>query len=338
MTTIRDVARAAGVSAGTVSNVLNRPSYVSAAVRQRVLDAIVELNFTPTTAARKFRPGRERTLGLAVADLGNPFFVDVTLGADAEAKSLGVGVVIVHNSLDATREEHNLDVLIQQRVHGIIITPVEDENLRLEQLAEQGVPIIYVDRISGDRPCCWVRTNDVAGGRVAGEHLIERGHRRLMYAGGTRISHQVDARFDGFMRAALAGGGEVERLETQSWGLADGYAVADALLAREPRDRPTAVMCANDLIALGLMQKLSLHGVRVPEDIALVGFDDLEWAGAAVIPLSSVRQQREQLGRRAVQLLMDELLNPETHVHEHEELEPTLIVRNSSAASLTKHG
>lgn len=334
MATIRDVARHAGVSAGTVSNVLNRPSYVSAAVRERVLNAIADLDFTPRTSARQFRAGRERTLGLAVADLGNPFFVDVTLGADAEAKSLGVGVVIVHNGLDQTRELHNLDVLIQQRVHGIIITPVEHENLRLEQLADQGVPIVYVDRVSGERPCCWVRTDDVAGGRLAGEHLIERGHRRLMYAGGTRISHQVDLRYDGFLRAVVEGGGEVERLETESWRLEDGAGVGDILLARAPEDRPTAVMCANDLVALGLMQKLALHGVRIPEDIALVGFDDLEWAAAAVIPLSSVRQQREQLGRRAVQLLMDELLSSETHVHVHEELTPKLIVRNSSAPRL----
>lgn len=333
MATIRDVARSAGVSAGTVSNVLNRPSYVSAETRERVLAAIAQLHFTPSTSARKFRPGRERTLGLAVADLANPFFVDVTLGADAEAKSLGVGVVIVHNGLDRTREEHNLDVLIQQRVHGIIITPVEDDNLRLEQLADQGIPIVYVDRISGDRPCCWVRTNDVEGGRLAGDHLTERGHRRLMYAGGSRISHQVDARYEGFRSAARAGGGDVERLETRSWSLADGAHVAEVLLAREPADRPTAVMCANDLVALGLLQALSLRGVRVPDDIALVGFDDLEWAGAAVIPLSSVRQQRHELGRRAVQLLMDEVLNPGTHVHVHDELAPTLVIRDSSAAA-----
>lgn len=331
MATIKDVARHAGVSAGTVSNVLNRPSYVSASVRQRVVDAIADLNFSPSDSARKFRPGREKTLGLSVADIGNPFFVDVMLGADTEAKSLGVGVVFVHNGLDQTREEQNLDVLTQQRVHGIIITPVAEENSRLEQLADQGIPIVYVDRISGDRPCCWVRTDDVAGGRLAGEHLTERGHRRLMYAGGTRITHQVDARYTGFLHAAEAGGGEVERIETESWGLDDGKRVADELLSRPPANRPTAVMCANDLIALGLLQRLSLGGVRVPDDIAIVGFDDLEWAGAAVIPLSSVRQQRERLGRRAVQLLMDELLNPETHVHMHEELEPKLIVRNSSA-------
>ena len=331
MATIRDVARSAGVSAGTVSNVLNRPSYVSTAVRERVLSAIAELEFTPSTAARKFRPGRERILGLAVADLGNPFFVDVMLGADAEAKSAGVGVVIVHNGLDRRREQQNLDVLIQQRVHGIIITPVEDENTRLEELAAEGIPIVYVDRISGDRPCCWVRTDDVAGGRIAGEHLVESGHRRLMYAGGTRISHHVDARYAGFLGAVQAVGGESERYETASWGLEDGAGVAEMLLERSPADRPTAVMCANDLIALGLMQKLALAGVRVPEDIAIVGFDDLGWASASVIPLSSVRQERAQLGRRAVQLLMDEVLNPETHVHVHEELVPTLVVRNSSS-------
>ena len=152
-----------------------------------------------------------------------------------------------------------------------------------------------------------------------------------MYAGGTRISHQVDARFEGFRRAVEASGAEVERLETVSWRLEDGSSVAEILLARAPEDRPTAVMCANDLIALGLMQRLALNGIRVPDDIALVGFDDLAWAGAAVIPLSSVRQQREELGRRAVQLVMDEVLNAETHVHVHEEFQPELVVRNSSS-------
>src|SRR5690606_40882423 len=110
MANVRDVARHAGVSAGTVSNVLNRPSYVNAETRQRVLDAMEALDFTPRKASRQFRPGRERTLGLALADMGNPFFVDVALGAEAAAKDLGVGVVIVHNGEDGEREDQNLDL------------------------------------------------------------------------------------------------------------------------------------------------------------------------------------------------------------------------------------
>lgn len=331
MATIRDVAQYAGVSAGTVSNVLNRPSYVSAEKRERVVAAIATLNFRPTTSARQFRPGRERTLGLAVADLSNPFFVDVALGANAEAKKSGVGVVIVHNGGDVQHEEHNLDLLIQQRVHGIMISPVEEENPKLETLVEQGVPVVYVDRISGDRPCCWVTTDNEAGGNLAGDHLRRMGHKRLAFAGGANISSQVESRYRGFLGSA-GGDVTVERLATESWRVEDGQRLAGELRRRPRLHWPTAIMCANDLIALGLLQQLFLHGVRVPQDVSLIGFDDLNWAAAAVVPLTSVRQDRQRLGRMAVTMLLDEIENSDSHIHQHHILQPILIVRDSCAA------
>lgn len=330
MVTIRDVAKMADVSAGTVSNVLNRPSYVNAATRQRVQDAMTQLNFHPTRSARQFRPGRERTLGLAVADLGNPFFVDVALAVDAEARRAGVGVVIVTNNEDVRREEQNLDLLVQLRVHGIIISPVEESNPRLEQLVKQGIPLVYVDRISGDRPCCWVTTDDVAGGRLAAEHLLERGHRRLAFAGGEAISSQVESRFEGFKATAVAGDASVERLSTPWWTLEDGRRLAAKLTAAHRTQLPTAIMCANDLIALGLLQELTLRRVRVPGQVALVGFDDLHWAASSTVPLSTVRQQRTELGALTVRMLLDEIQNGDRHVHKHTVLQPELIVRDSS--------
>lgn len=338
MANIRDVARHAGVSAGTVSNVLNRPSYVNAETRQRVLDAIAELDFVPQKTARQYRPGRERTLGLAIADMGNPFFVDVALGAEAAAKALGVGVVIVHNGEDPSREEQNLDLLVQQRVHGIMITPVDERNPRLEELVERGVPVVYVDRISGDRPCCWLATDDLAGGRLAGEHLIEVGHRRIAFAGDVSISRQVDDRLHG-LQAAVEDAGlpadTIELIPAPAWKIRDGRAVGLELAGRAPEDRPTAVFCANDMLALGLLQELVLHGVRVPEDIAIVGFDDLEWASVATVPLSSVRQPRDELGRTAVRMILDEIEQGAAHVHEHVIFAPELMIRDSSATPRT---
>jgi len=334
MVTIRDVAKMAGVSAGTVSNVLNRPSYVGDELHHRVRDAMVELNFHPTRSARQFRPGRVRTLGLAVADMGNPFFVDVALAVDAEARRVGVGVVIVTNDEDVRREKQNLDLLVQQRVHGIIISPVEEANPGFERLVKQGIPLVYVDRISGDRPCCWVTTDNVAGGRLAADHLLERGHRRLAFAGGDTISSQVESRFEGFAVAAAAGGARVERLSTSWWTLEDGRRLAAQLAAAHPTTLPSAVMCANDLIALGLLQELTLRGVRVPEQVALVGFDDLQWASSSTVPLSTVRQSRAELGVTAVRMLLDEIQNADTHVHEHTVLQPELIVRDSSSPAV----
>jgi len=333
MANIRDVARHAGVSAGTVSNVLNRPSYVNAETRQRVLDAMEALDFTPRKASRQFRPGRERTLGLALADMGNPFFVDVALGAEAAAKDLGVGVVIVHNGEDVAREEQNLDLLVQQRVHGIMITPVDERNPRLEHLVEKGVPIVYVDRISGDRPCCWLATDDLAGGRLAGEHLIASGHRRIGFVGDPSISRQVEERRRGLLDAVTTAGldaSAVEQFSTPSWKIRNGREVGLEIGERPRGQRPTALFCANDMIALGLLQELVLHGVRVPQDVAVVGFDDLDWASRSTVPLSSVRQPRELLGRTAVRMILDEIEQGASHVHEHVIFPPELVVRASS--------
>lgn len=334
MANIRDVARHAGVSAGTVSNVLNRPSYVNAQTRQQVLDSIAVLDFVPQKTARQYRPGRERTLGLALADMGNPFFVDVALGAEAAAKELGVGVVIVHNGEDPSREEQNLDILVQQRVHGIMITPVDESNPRLEHLVQKGVPVVYVDRISRDRPCCWLATDDLKGGRLAGEHLLGLGHTRIAFVGDTSIARQVDDRHRGLVDAVKSAGlppDTVELIPAPAWKMSEGRKVGLELVDRSPKDRPTAVFCANDMLALGLLQELVLHDVRVPEDLAIVGFDDLDWASAATVPLTSVRQPRDLLGRTAVRMLLDEIEQGSAHVHEHVIFPPELMIRESSA-------
>lgn len=332
MATIHDVARAAGVSSGTVSNVLNRPGYVGAATRERVLAAIADLDFTPSQQARKFPAGRQRTLGLALADLANPFFVDVALGAEAEAKSLGVSVVMIHNGEDTSREQENLDVLVQQRVHGIIIAPVHVDDSALDRLDARGIPLVYVDRVSEQADRCWVKTDDAAGGRLAGDHLVALGHRRVAFVGNLGTSAQVDARHDGFAQALAGAGIAVEKLTTDSWQISDGRVVAARLAALPSHELPTALMCGNDLIALGALMEFARHGIRVPEDITIIGFDDLSWAEAATVPLTTIRQPREELGRRAVRLLLDEIDRGETHIHQHELFVPELVVRASSAS------
>lgn len=333
MTTIHDVARHAGVSAGTVSNVLNRPSYVGAETREKVMAAIEALNFVPTRSARQYRPGRQRTLGLAMADMGNPFFVDIALGAEAAAKELGVGVLLVHNGEDSSREQQNLDLLVQQRVHGIMITPVDARNPRLESLIERGVPVVYVDRISGDRPCCWLATDDFEGGRLAGEHLIAMGHRKIGFVGNEAISEQVVHRAQGLFHAAEQAGlppDSIEMLPASTWNMEQGHKVGKLLCQRPAADRPTAVFCANDLLALGLLQEVVHHGIRVPEDLAIVGFDDLIWASAAVVPLTTVRQARDRMGRAAVRMLLKEIAEGSDHVHQHTAFAPNLVVREST--------
>lgn len=330
MATIKDVARRAGVSAGTVSNVLNRPGYVASETRERVLDAIAELGFTPSQHARKFRTGRQRTLGLALADLAEPFFIDVALGAEAEAKSRDVGMVMIHNGEDSTREQHSLDVLVQQRVHGIILAPVHDDGPRHNRLDARGIPLVFVDRVSDESPRCWVKTDDLTGGRLAGEHILHLGHRRVAFVGSLGAASQADHRYGGFAKALIASGSSPERIPTDSWHIADGRRAAAALAARGHDRLPTALMCSNDLIALGVLLEFAARGIRVPEDVTVIGFDDLSWTAAATVPLTTVRQSRDELGRRAVRLLLDEIDHGEAHEHRHELIEPELIVRASA--------
>lgn len=332
--TIRDVAQLAGVSAGTVSNVLNRPSYVNAATRERVVRAIRELEFVPRQGSRQFRPGRVRTLGLAVANLNNPFFVDVALGAEELAKELGVGVVVCNSAYDPVREEQNLDLLVQQRVQGIIIAPVDENSSRIEMLKDRGVPMVFVDRVGDDRDCWSVVVDDFEGGLVGGRHLLERGHRKIAFLGHPDKSVKVRTRLEG-TRAAIRNGGSpdvtLEVIAAESWTVQAGRAAGQALADRAPEKRPTAVFCANDMLALGLLQALVHGGVRVPEDMAVIGYDDLEWAEISMLPLTTVRQPRTLLGRTAVEMVMQLLGGSRTlPTSNHVVLTPELVVRETT--------
>ncbi len=319
----------AGVSLGTVSNVLNRPDIVAPATRKRVMAAIDELGFVRNEAARTLRAGTSRTIGLVVLDARNPFFTDVARGAEAVADKQGFLISLCNTSEDASRERRYLDQLEELRVRGLLITPVESKrNRRLEQLTKRNVPVVLVDR-RGGRQRCWVAVDDVLGGKLATTHLIDQGHQRIAYVCGPMGIQQVADRWEG---ATAAAGDDIviEPVEMPSLSVGSGRRAGELIAARPATSRPTAIFCANDLLALGMLQELVQRGLRVPDDVAIVGYDDIEFAGAATVPLSSVRQPREQLGRAAAELLFEEIEEPETHRHRHVVFEPELVIRQSS--------
>jgi LacI family transcriptional regulator, galactose operon repressor len=329
---IKEVAREAGVSIGTVSNVLNRPDTVAPATRKRVLDAISTLGYVRNDSARQLRAGRSRTIALVVLDVANPFFTDVARGAEAAVEQSGDMVIVCNSGQDVARERRHLDQLEEQRVLGVLITPVDDgPDSRVEQLINRGMPVVLVDRGSGHPSRCSVAVDDVLGGRLAGTHLLERGHRRIGYIGGPFSIRQVADRHAG-LAAALGGQAGLRVVEMPSLSVAAGRQAASTLASADPADRVTAVFCANDLLALGALQELTRRGLRVPDDVAIVGYDDIEFAAAAAVPLSSVRQPREQLGRSAAQLLLEELGDPH-HQHRHVVFKPDLVVRRSTDPS-----
>ncbi len=329
---VRDVAEAAGVSVGTVSNVLNRPDKVSSATATRVQDAIDRLGFVRNDAARQLRAGRSRTIGLVVLDLRNPFFSDVARGAEERAEREGLSILVANSDEKQLREGAHLDLFEQQRVLGVLVTPVGDDMRRLRRMREHGIPAVLVDRESQDSAFASVAVDDLEGGRLAADHLLQLGRRHLMFAGGPISLRQVSDRLEGAQRAVAAvPGATLEFVGTEALTVEDGRRAAERIVARDASGRPDAVFAANDLIALGLLQGLlQSREIRVPEDIALIGYDDIDFAGAAVVPLSSIRQPAQLIGSTAVELLLALEADPDVE-REHIVYRPELVVRASTA-------
>ncbi len=329
---VKDVAAAAGVSLGTVSNVLNRPDRVSPGTRERVLKAMAELGFVRNESARQLRAGSSRTLAYVMLDAANPFFTDVAAGIDEAAETAGLSLVLCNSRNSADREASHLTLLEQQRVQGLLVTPVDPDSPTLDEVARRGTPVVVVDRTRSDQAFCSVAVDDVLGGRLAVEHLLDRGHTRVAYIGGPTHLGQVRDRLEG-ARAAWAAAGlppdSLTWLETAAMTVAEGREAGARLSGLPASRRPTAAFCVNDLLALGLLQHAISSGVRVPEELAIVGYDDIEFAAAAAVPLTSVRQPRQLLGRTAAELVLDEAGNPE-HTHRQVLFTPELVARSST--------
>ncbi len=331
---MKDVALKAGVSTATVSNVLNRPDIVATATRDRVQSVIDDLGFVRNESARQLRAGRSRFIGLIVLDVANPFFTDVARGAEDLANEAGLAVILCNSDEQPTRERRYLDLLEEHRVRGILISPTGDASGRLEEIRRRGIPVVLVDR-HGHRGRCSVSVDDVHGGDLAVTHLLEHGHQRLAYIGGPFTIRQVQDRFDGAVQAlrrAGLGDSALRVVEIPTLNVACGKQAAAVLADLPVADRPTAVFCANDLVALGVLQELTRQRITVPDDIAIVGYDDIDFAAAAAVPLSSVRQPRVQLGRAAAELLIEESGGDAGHKHRQVVFEPELVVRRSSSS------
>ena len=300
--------------------------------RLRVQAAIDEIGFVRNGSARHLRAGRSLSLGLVVLDVANPFFTEVARGVEDAANEAGY-VVILCNSDDSTiKEGKYLRVLTEQRVDGLLITPVERDISALQRLRERGVAIALLDRPSENQEICSVAVDDVLGGMLAANHLLAQGHTRLGFVHGPLSTQQMADRRRGIREAVIAKGLDPTTVIAEIAAPAPNAREGEACVAQflQLKRRPTAVFCGNDLLALGLMRGLTQHGLSIPGDVALVGYDDVEFASVLATPLTSVRQPKYQLGYTAAKLLLEELTTPELHEHRHILYEPELIVRGSS--------
>ncbi len=328
---VKDVAKLAQVSLGTVSHVLNHPERVTAGTRDKVLAAIDELRFTRNNAASQLRAGRRTAVGLVVPDIANPFFSEVARGVEDEADAQGYTVLLCNAAESEERQQRHLQFLLEERVSGVLLTPVDNKNTRraTEPLLNAGQHVVLIDQISRYTESCLVAVDDVLGGELAGVHLLDQGASSLAFVGGREWIRQSKDRLAGLREAVShhKTKATIDVIEVESMGSSCGYKVGGDLLTT----RPDAVFCANDLLALGVMRRFLENKVRIPTDVMLIGYDDIDFAGNAVVPLTSIRQPAYQLGKTSASLLFAEANNElGDHVHQQILFRPELVIRAST--------
>ena len=330
---VKDVAALARVSIGTVSNVLNRPEIVSPETVERVTLAMEKLSYVRNEAARQLRVGHSNALGLITLSGSNPFFTDLTAAAEDHASAAGYTVIAGNSDEKKDRESNYLSLFEELRVRGVLISPVGNVVPRLRRMRDRGIPSVLVDRISPDLSFSSVSVDDVAGGKAAAAHLVETGRRRIVFVGGPSDIRQVSDRLRGARQVVSAHPGvELEVIHMPGMNVPDGHAAGRSIVDRPAGGRPDAIFAANDLIAIGLLQTLFMEGrIAIPEEIALVGYDDILFASASVVPLTSIRQPSRLIGETAVQMLLAEADDPEL-LPRQVQYQPELVVRASSAS------
>ncbi|WP_147918715.1 LacI family DNA-binding transcriptional regulator [Ruania zhangjianzhongii] len=329
---VTDVAKHAGVSVGTVSNVLNRPDSVSERTRAKVEQAINQLNFVRNASARQLRSGEVSTVGAVVLDIANPFFTEMARGIEDRLAQDDHTLMLCSSDENPEREARFLRLFEERGVRGVIATPSHGSLDSLLRLRDHGIDVVLLDHTSPVPDLASVAVDDVRGASLAMEHLITQGHRRFAFLNGPLNLPQCVDRRDGVFRTLHAHGLDpaevLEEVALETLNADAGDAGVHELWGRSG-PRPTAMFCANDFAALGALRALRELEVDIPGEMAVVGYDDVLFASMLTTALTSVRQPMHTLGWTAADMLLSRRSSgPEA---EQVEFEPELVVRASSA-------
>lgn len=325
---VRAVAARAQVSLGTVSNVMNNPDRVGPEVRARVEKAMTELGFVPSRAAGQLRSRRSSMIGVVVPDVGNPYWASVLRGIETVIDRHGLALVVGSTHQDPGRQRRLLRGLESQGVDGLILAPIVARPADWARFTSRRFGVVTLDWRQGQTDVSSVTLDNVAGARLATRHLLERGHRRIAFVNGPLTVSWCAERFDG-VRAGLREFGlepadALVQCEVRDLTVDEGIAAVDALV--DAGTDVTAIICANDMLALGAVRALSRRDLEIPQDFALVGYDDVDFAAALAPPLTTVRQPSFDVGVAAAELLLTE----DRVLGHHVVFEPELVVREST--------
>ncbi|MCS6849231.1 MAG: LacI family DNA-binding transcriptional regulator [Anaerolineae bacterium] len=307
MVTIKDVADLAQVSATTVSHVINQTRYVDPATRQRVTEAIAELGYRPNTLARSLRRRETRTIGLIVPDNSNPYFAELARAVEDAGFAKGYSVILCNSDMSEAKEAAYIEALLSKRVDGIILISAANRRERFNAILQAGIPVVTVARELSDLPIDQVVTDNEQGGYLVGRYLIELGHRQIGCIAGPRDETPSADRIVGLRRALQEAGVHLpsELVIRGDFTYESGTRVMAELLSRCPH--LTAVFAANDRMAIGAMNHLWRAGRRIPDDISIVGFDDIPVAATTCPPLTTVAPPKADFARVSVSLLIERI-------------------------------
>lgn len=325
---VRHVARRARVSIGTVSNVLNRPEIVAPATLVRVQQAMDELGFVSSNFAKKIQASAPKTLALLLPDVSNPLFTEITRGAEDAANQNGYLLYLCNHDHSQEKERKYIRTLAGQNVQGIMIWPTLGKTDNLDFLRSNNIAVTLIDTNRYFDVHCSAKVDGIRGGHVAIQHLADLGHKEITYVYESSINQFIE-RGEGAKQAADELNINLNLIEIPQPTIHGGEIGAKMFL--DSNCRSSAVFCGNDLIALGFMRVLVDAGVKIPEDISVMGFDDIELAPNALVPLTTVAQDGFQLGYTATELAIQECEFPDTHIHQHVLFQPELVERSSTA-------
>ena len=328
---IRTIARAANVSIATVSRTINHVPTVNPKIAKRVWEVIDELDYFPNTQARALVSGRSRLFGLIVSEITNPFFPELIQGFEDIAVEHGYEILVSSTNYDPKRMSHCIRRMIERKVEGVAVMTFGIEEPLLDQLAKRNVPLVFID-VGPDRPgISLIKVDYHHGIRQGVQHLAALGHRNIAFVSGPMKLHSAQSRKAAFTTSL----NECGIPPNPTWmvegdhTLEGGIAAMEQLLATKPR--PTAVMCSNDMTAIGVLHKLYRAGLRVPDDLSVIGFDDIHIAEVTIPPLTTVQMSRFELARSAFNALRAHAEESETSARKREyNIQTDLIVREST--------
>ncbi|RBM26303.1 transcriptional repressor PurR [Vibrio tarriae] len=329
MATMKDIARLAGVSTSTVSHVINKSRFVSDEIAERVNNAAQQLNYAPSALARSLKMNRTKTIGMLVTTSTNPFFGEVVKGVERSCYHQGYNLILCNTEGDNQRMKASINTLLQKRVDGLLLMCSTLEGERLDVFDRYpDIPIVVMDwgpiLFASDK----IQDNSLQGGYMAAKHLIECGHKEIGCITGPLIRHQAQMRYEGYKRALA----EAEIAMNPDWIVESdfecegGYQAFEKLYQRGKL--PSALFVSNDMMAMGVIQAASQRGLRIPDDLSLIGYDDVHIAKFMTPALTTIHQPKYRLGKAAVDTLLYRLENPDTTA-QVVQLEPTLMVRSS---------